>query len=134
MGTMADGSKHDAPYEDLTTQEEVEHIMSDGGGAVIIDFWSQTCGPCRAMAGDFEHVASQFNRDEIRFCKINTGTHGFLAAPFNIRSIPTLLYVHNGNILDATVGRVSARQLGQKAEWLLKKSQRRPGLLSRLFG
>lgn len=129
---MANASE--ATYDELTTQDEVEAIMREGGGAVIIDFWSETCGPCRAMAGDFAHVAQQFERDEVRFCKVNTGTHGHLAAPFKVRSIPTLLYIHDGRILDATVGRVNARQLGEKAEWLLKKSRRKPGLLSRLFG
>lgn len=126
-------SEAESPYEDLETQEQVEAIMSEGGGAVILDFWGPHCGPCMAMADDFNHVASQFDRDEIRFCKVNTATHGWLAEPFKIRSIPTILYISNGKILDATVGRKSAHELGEKAEWLLKKSQRK-GLLSRLFG
>ena len=123
-----------APYDDLETQDEVEEIMSPEGGTVIIDFWSPTCGPCMAMAQDFSDVASQFDPNEVRFCKINTMAHPELAEPFNIRAVPTILFIHGGKILDGAVGRLSAKALGEKSEWLLGKSQRKPGLLSRLFG
>lgn len=122
-----------APYEDLTTQEEVESIMSPEGGAVVIDFWSPTCGPCKAMAQDFSDVASQFDSDEVRFCKINTMEHPELAEPFNIRAVPTILFINRGDIADAVVGKMTAQALGEKSEWLMKKAQRKPGLLSRLF-
>jgi len=122
-----------APYENLETEAEIEAIMSPGAGAAVVDFWSETCGPCLAMADDFAHVASQFERDEVRFCKVNTTSHGWLAAPFNIRSVPTILFVHDGKVLDVVVGRLDASDLGSKAEWLLKKARRKPGLLARLF-
>lgn len=124
----------DGPYEDLTEQEQIEAIMSEDGGPVVLDFWSPTCGPCMAMADDFSHVAGQFDPNEVRFCKVNTATHGHLAAPFNIRSIPTILFVHRGKILDAVVGRMTAPQLGTRAQWLAEKAQKGPGLLGKLFG
>jgi len=130
LAPMAEGKG----YDDLTTEEQVETIMSDEGGAVVLDFWSQTCGPCMAMADDFEHVAKQFDPDEVRFCKVDVTEFGNLAAPFKVRSVPTILFVHRGKILDAVVGRMSAEQLGTKAEWLLGKSQRGGGLLSKIFG
>ena len=122
------------PYDELTTQEQVEAIMQPGGGTVVIDFWSPTCGPCMAMAQDFNEVAQQFARDEVRFCKLNTMEHPELAVPFNIRSVPTILFVHDGKILDGVIGRMTARDLGEKSEWLLGKSRRKPGLLGRLLG
>jgi thioredoxin-like negative regulator of GroEL len=124
----------DASYEELEEQEQIEDIMREGGGTVVLDFWSETCGPCMAMADDFREVAAQFDPAEVRFCKVNTGTHGFLAAPFKVRSIPTILFIHDGKILDAVVGKMSARDLGEKSEWLLQKAKRKPGLLARLFG
>lgn len=124
----------EAAYEELEEEEQIEAIMQPGGGAVVLDFWSETCAPCLAMADDFAHVAAQFERDEVRFCKVNTETHGHLAAPFKVRAIPTLLFIHDGKILDAIVGRMSAKQLGEKAEWLLGRATRKPGLLGRLFG
>ena len=121
-------------YENLESQDDVEAIMQEGGDAVVLDFWSPTCGPCMAMADDFDHVAGQFEPGEVRFCKVNTETHGFLAAPFNVRAVPTILFIHDGKILDAVVGKMSAKDLGEKTEWLLAKKEKKPGLLSRLFG
>jgi|SRR5690606_19914656 len=122
-----------SPYENLEHEEEIEAIMSPGAGPAILDFWSETCGPCLAMADDFAHVAAQFSPEEVRFCKINTSTHGWLAAPFKIRSVPTILFVHDGKVLDAVVGKMDARTLGEKAEWLVKKASKKPGLFARLF-
>lgn len=120
-------------YDELETQEAVEDIMRAGGGTVVLDFWSDSCGPCLAMADDFAHVAAQFDRAEVRFCKINTGDYGHLAAPFKIRSVPTIIFVHDGNILDVVVGKMGAEALGSRAEWLVGKAQKK-GFFSRLFG
>jgi thioredoxin 1 len=122
----------DTAYEELVEPEEIEAIM-DGGHTVVLDFWSPTCGPCMAMAKDFEEVAAQFEREEVRFCKVNTETHGYLAAPFKVRAVPTILFIHDGEIVDAVVGKMTAEQLGTKAEWLLERKNRKPGLLSRLL-
>lgn len=107
--------------------------MREGGPAAVLDFWSETCGPCKAMAPAFEAVAAQFDPEEVQFCKINTTREGHLAAPFNIRAVPTILFVHDGKVLDAIVGATPAKRLGERAEWLVKKSQKK-GLLGRLFG
>ena len=129
------GPEADKAYEDLVDHERVEALMSAEGGAAVIDFWSPSCGPCMAMAKDFEVVAAQFDPEEVRFCKVNTGSHGHLAAPFQIRSVPTILFVVDGEIVDAVIGQMNARRLGERAEWLLKKKKRRgKGLLGRLFG
>src|SRR5690606_10274898 len=48
-------------WTDLEDPEQVEAIMREGGPAAVIDFWSETCGPCKMMAPAFEHVAGQFD-------------------------------------------------------------------------
>ena len=45
--------------EELETVDQLEDLMSEEGGPAIIDFWSPTCGPCRAMAPAFESVAGE---------------------------------------------------------------------------
>lgn len=123
-------------YIELEDAERLETLMSGEGGAAVIDFWSPTCGPCMAMARDFEHVAGQFEPNEVQFYKINTATQGHLAAPFRIMSVPTILFVLDGDVLDAVVGKMDARRLGERTEWLLTKKRRRAkgGLIGRLFG
>ena len=106
--------------------------MASDGGAVVFDFWSQTCGPCMAMADDFTAVAAQFDPSEVQFVKVDVGRYGNLAAPFKVMSVPTILFVLNGQILDSFVGRPTARKLGERAEWLVKRAQKR-GLFARLF-
>jgi len=119
--------------EDLTTRQELEALMSGDGGAAIIDFWSPSCGPCMAMAPHFELVANELEDEPIRFVKINTASQPSLAQPFNIHSVPTLLFVNNGEILDVRVGALPGSALTKKAQWLLRKS-RGEGLFSGLFG
>jgi len=119
--------------EDLKTIGELEDLMSEEGGAAIIDFWSPTCGPCKAMAPAFDAVSNELAEEPIRFIRINTATQAQLAQPFNIHSVPTLLFVVNGEILDVRVGALSGPAIAKKAHWLLKKS-RGEGFFSGLFG
>ena len=119
--------------EELRSLNDLEDLMSESGGAAIVDFWSPTCGPCMAMAPAFEAVAEQLADEPIRFIRINTATHAHLAAPFNIHAVPTLLFVNDGEILDVRIGALSGPALEKKAQWLLRKA-RGEGLLSRLFG
>ena len=118
--------------ENLKTRSELERLMSDDGGPAIIDFWSPTCGPCKLMEPHFEAVAEEFADEPIRFVKINTATQAALAQPFNIHSVPTLLLINDGEILDVRVGALSGPALLKKARWLLRKS-RGEGVFSRLF-
>ena len=122
----------ETPYEDLVTQEQVEDLMAEDGGAAIVDFWSPTCGPCMAMAPDFEAVAAEMGESRVRFCKINTGDHPHLAAPFNIRSVPTLAFVLDGEVVDVIVGKVERSRLVRRAAWLDKKASG-AGFFARLF-
>ncbi len=112
---------------------ELEVLMGEGGGPAILDFWSPTCGPCKAMAPAFDAVSEALADEPIRFVRINTATQAALAQPFNVHSVPTLLFVNDGEILDVRVGALSGPALAKKAQWLLRKS-RGESFLSGLFG
>ena len=119
--------------EDFKNLSELEGLMSEDGGAAIIDFWSPSCGPCKAMAPAFEALSNELADEPIRFVRINTAAQAQLAQPFKIHSVPTLLFVHNGEILDVRVGALPGPALAKKAQWLLRKS-RGEGFFSKLFG
>ncbi len=119
--------------ESIDTQEALEALMAPEGPAAMIDFWADWCGPCKAMAPQYEAVAAALAGRPIRFYKLDTERHPELARAFNIRALPTLLLVHRGEIKDALIGAQSAATIRRKAEWLLGKAEGK-GLWSRLFG
>ena len=119
--------------ESIETQEALETLMTEDGPAAIIDFWAAWCGPCKMMAPQYEAVAVELAGRPIKFYKLDTERHPELARAFNIRSLPTLLLIHRGEIKDALVGAQPASTIRKKAEWLLGKAEGR-GLWTRLFG
>ena len=119
--------------QSIDTQEALEALMAPDGPAAIIDFWAAWCGPCKMMAPQYESVASALAGQPIKFYKLDTERHPELARAFNIRSLPTLLLVHRGEIKDALIGAQPASTIRKKAEWLLHKAEGR-GLWARLFG
>lgn len=118
---------------EITNKSELDAIMTDGGPTVMIDFWASWCGPCKMMAPHYEAVAEQFADEPIEFYKVNTEEHPELAAPFNVRSLPTIVVVHDGKILDALIGAQDARTLVKKGEWAMSKA-RGEGFFDRLLG
>jgi thioredoxin 1 len=125
--------KSDSPVEALTTQAQVEALMSPQGGAAIIDFWSQTCGPCQAVGPVVEAVAAQYAGQPVRFCHINTGRQTDLMVAFRIQSVPTFMFVLNGEIVDVYVGKIDGPGLVSRVEGLLSRA-RGEGFWHRLLG
>ena len=81
---------------------------------VVVDFWAEWCGPCKVMAPVFERAAGEFE-PELRFLKVDTEAEAELSARFNIRSIPSLMLFHKGNVVAQRAGAIGAEALRQ---WL----------------
>jgi len=77
---------------------------------VVVDFWAEWCGPCKAMAPIFEQVAAEFE-PRIRFLKVDTEAESALAAQYNIRSIPTLMLFRKGAVVAQRAGASDAQSL-----------------------
>lgn len=69
---------------------------------VLLDFWATWCGPCRMVGPIVEEIAKE--RPDIKVCKINVDEQDELASAFSIMSIPTLMVVKEGKIVNQTVG------------------------------
>lgn len=70
---------------------------------VLLDFWAPWCGPCRMIAEHVEAVADQLQGKAI-VGKINVDENAALAQQFGVMSIPTLVVIHNGNMVAREVG------------------------------
>lgn len=77
---------------------------------VVVDFWAQWCGPCKAMAPVYQRVASE-SEPEIRFLKVDTEAEPELSARYDIRSIPTVMLFRNGRLIARQSGAMGAEAL-----------------------
>jgi thioredoxin 2 len=84
---------------------------------VLVDFWADWCGPCKAMAPAFARVASE-QKTRMRFAKLDTERAREVAARFGIRAIPTLILFHNGVEAARVSGALDARSL---SGWLARE-------------
>jgi thioredoxin len=89
--------------------EDTFHAAAGRPGILVIDFWAGWCGPCRAMAPQFERAATL--RPQYRFAKVDVDSEPVLAARYEVRSIPTLMVLRDGQPVAAQAGVIGADQL-----------------------
>ncbi len=84
------------------TGANFEEMVLNSPKPVLLDFWATWCGPCRMVAPIVEEIAAE--RDDILVGKVNVDEEMELAVKFGIISIPTLIVMKDGEIINKAVG------------------------------
>ncbi len=98
------------------TPANFEEVTKEG--VSMVDFWAPWCGPCRMIAPVIEELSGDFE-GKAKICKVNTDEEQDLAVKYGIRSIPTILFMKNGEVVDQMVGASSKQAFADKINSLL---------------
>ena len=96
----------------VATNTNFDELIQDTK-LVIVDFWATWCGPCRMISPILDELEAEM-QDQITVVKVNVDDADEIAAKFRIMSIPTLLFIKNGEIVDKTVGAMPKPALLEK--------------------
>ena len=102
-------------YIELTAENFKETIAE---GVALVDFWAPWCGPCRMIAPVIEELAEDYD-GKAKICKVNTDEQPSIAGEFGIRSIPTILFFKDGELVDQMVGAAGKNVFAEKLDALL---------------
>ena len=98
---------------EITDKNFDEIIKSDK--PILVDFWAEWCGPCKMIGPIVEEIAGEYDGKAV-IGKVDVDSNPEVSARFGIRSIPTLLYFKDGEIVDKQVGAVPKAVLSQKLD------------------
>jgi len=99
------------------TEQTFDETLSTHDGILMVDFWAEWCGPCRAIAPVLDALVKE-STGTVGLAKVNVDENPGLAARYGIRSIPTILLVKQGKVVDQVIGAVPRAKIKEKLDAL----------------
>lgn len=94
-------------------EQTFDEALATAEGVWMVDFWAAWCPPCRAIAPVLEELALA-SKGDVTLAKVNVDEQPALAARYGIRSIPTILFVKDGKVVDQAIGAVPKAEIQAK--------------------
>lgn len=102
---------------EITDNNFQEEVM-DNEQVTLVDFWAAWCGPCRMIAPVIDELAEEYD-GKATIGKVNVDENPNVSAQFGVRSIPTLLFIKGGEVVDKQVGVAPKAVLQEKLNALI---------------
>jgi thioredoxin 1 len=97
------------------TDANFKDTVLDKDGVAVVDFWAEWCGPCRMIGPIIEELSKEYD-GKATIGKVNVDHNPEISMKYGIRSIPTVLVLKNGEIVDKQVGVTTKKVLTDKIE------------------
>ena len=97
------------------TEENFESEVLNNTGLSIVDFYADWCGPCKMMAPIIDELFEEY-KDTVKIGKVNVDECPGVSQKYRVMSIPTILFIKNGEVVDTTVGALTKAALVEKIE------------------
>ena len=97
------------------TDANFQETVLDSDKVAVVDFWAEWCGPCRMVGPIVDELASEYEGQAV-IGKVNVDENQAVSMQYGVRSIPTILFIKNGEVVDRQVGAASKAMLEQKLQ------------------
>jgi len=99
------------------TDESFRQDVLDAPGPVLVDFWAEWCGPCRAVAPILDEIAKEY-AGKLTIAKVNIDENPMTPSQFAVRGIPTMILFQGGKPVDTKVGALPREQM---RDWIASR-------------
>ncbi len=100
------------------TDKDFEEKILKSTKPCVVDFWADWCHPCKMIEPSMEELYSKY-KDRVNFYKINVDDNSETPSKFYVMSIPTILFVRNGEVVDRIIGAVPKSTIEERIKELL---------------